>query len=276
MLGRTRNALAAAAAVLSLAVTGAPAAEAAPATLSLTIGAPPSFGVFTPGVARTYLASTTATVSTTAGSALLTVHDGTGIAVGHLVNGAFSLPQPLQARARNAANPGTAYNNVGSPASPLDLLLYTGPASNDPVSLEFSQSIGANDALRTGTYAKELTFTLSTSTPCTMSTTVTLNVNGPAQAPSSGTVSCPVDVKEQLTRLIAKVINATKMRPAVKAHLIAKLQSLVAGFDPTNPEQRRGVCLALKAFTAVVPFLAPAHAAEWTADANDIRAVLGC
>ena len=31
--------------------------------------------------------------------------------------------------------------------------------------LEFKQSIGANDALRTGTYSKTLTFTLSTSAP---------------------------------------------------------------------------------------------------------------
>ena len=30
------------------------------------------------------------------------------------------------------------------------------------MSLDFKQSIGANDALRTGTYAKTLTFTLST------------------------------------------------------------------------------------------------------------------
>ena len=39
------------------------------------------------------------------------------------------------------------------------------PVSNDPVQVLFTQSIGANDALRTGTYAKTLTFTLSTTTP---------------------------------------------------------------------------------------------------------------
>ena len=37
--------------------------------------------------------------------------------------------------------------------------------SNDPVTINFKQSIGATDALRTGTYAKTLTFTLSTTTP---------------------------------------------------------------------------------------------------------------
>jgi hypothetical protein len=33
------------------------------------------------------------------------------------------------------------------------------------VALEFKQSIGSGDALRTGGYSKPLTFTLSTSTP---------------------------------------------------------------------------------------------------------------
>jgi carboxypeptidase T len=45
------------------------------------------------------------------------------------------------------------------------LLTYTGPVSNDPVSVAFKQAIGANDALRTGTYSKTLTFTLSTTNP---------------------------------------------------------------------------------------------------------------
>ena len=33
------------------------------------------------------------------------------------------------------------------------------------MTIDFSQSIGANEALRTGTYAKTLTFTLSTTNP---------------------------------------------------------------------------------------------------------------
>ena len=101
----------------------------------------------------------------TAGDALLSVADPSSVDTGHLVNGTFFLPQPLQARARNAANTGTAYNNVGSSASPLNLLSYSAPISNDAVTLEFKQSIGANDALRTGTYSKTLTFTLSTTQP---------------------------------------------------------------------------------------------------------------
>ncbi len=112
---------------------------------------------------KTYLASTTATVTSTAGDALLSVSDPSSVGTGHLVNGAFVLPEPLQARARNAANTGTAFNNVGSL---LNLLhVDSAPISNDAVTLEFSQLVKANDPLRTGTYAKTLTFTLSTTQP---------------------------------------------------------------------------------------------------------------
>jgi Zinc carboxypeptidase/Chitobiase/beta-hexosaminidase C-terminal domain len=138
-----------------------------PATLSLTLNAPAQFGNFTPGVTRTYTASTTANVISTAGDALLSVADpdANAASVGHLVNGTFVLPQPLQARARNATNTGTAFNNVGSSASPLNLLTWSAPISNDALTLEFSQLVNQNDPLRTGTYSKALTFTLSTTTP---------------------------------------------------------------------------------------------------------------
>jgi hypothetical protein len=48
---------------------------------------------------------------------------------------------------------------------PLNVLTWAQPVANDPVSVDFKQSIGASDALRTGTYAKTLTFTLSTTNP---------------------------------------------------------------------------------------------------------------
>ena len=138
-----------------------------PATLALTLNGPARSAPFTPGVAKTYTASTTANVISTAGDALAERgrpgHERGS--VGHLVNGTFVMPQPLQARARNAANSGTAFNNVGSSASPLNLLTWNAPISNDAVSLDFSQAVNANDALRTGAYAKTLTFTLSTTTP---------------------------------------------------------------------------------------------------------------
>ena len=60
-----------------------------PATLSLTLGAPASFGAFTPGVAQDYTASSTATVTSTAGDAALTASATT------LANGAFRLAQPV-------------------------------------------------------------------------------------------------------------------------------------------------------------------------------------
>ena len=111
-----------------------------PATLSLTLGAPASFGAFTPGVDRTYTASTTATVLSTAGDAALAVSDP-----GHLANGAFTLPSPLAVAFSRSA--------------------WSAPVSNEDVTVTFSQHVGADDALRTGTYAKTLTFTLSTTAP---------------------------------------------------------------------------------------------------------------
>ena len=81
-------------------------------------------------------------------------HDGAG----HLVNGAFALPSALQVAAGSAA-----FAPVGS--APLTLLTYNRPISNDANTINLKQSIGANDALRTGSYAKTLTFTLSTTRP---------------------------------------------------------------------------------------------------------------
>ena len=129
-----------------------------PATLALTLGAPISFGAFMPGVARTYAASTTANVISTAGDALLTVVDPSSNAPGRLVNGAFSLVQALEAKSGAAAFAALS-------GSPLALKAYTGPISNDQVSLDFQQTIGANEPLRTGSYSKTLTYTLSTTSP---------------------------------------------------------------------------------------------------------------
>src|SRR5262249_29880351 len=111
-----------------------------PATLSLTLGPAASFGSFTPGVAKTYTAGTTADVITTAGDAALSVSGPN-----HLTNGAFTMPQPF---------------TVG-----LSKSMWNAPASHDSVSIGFSQPIAANDALRTGSYSATVTFTLSTTNP---------------------------------------------------------------------------------------------------------------
>jgi Concanavalin A-like lectin/glucanases superfamily len=117
-----------------------PVGGTVPATLSLTLGAPATFGAFTPGIAKEYTADTTATVISTAGDATLTTSEP-----GHLVNGAFSLVQPLRVELSKAT--------------------WTGPVSNDVVDVAFKQSIASSDPLRTGTYGKSVTFTLSTTTP---------------------------------------------------------------------------------------------------------------
>jgi hypothetical protein len=117
-----------------------PVGGAVAATLSLTLGAPASFGAFAPGVDKTYTASTSANVISSAGDAALSVSDP-----GHLMNGAFALPEALQVAFSKST--------------------WTAPVSNDPVTITFNQHIGQTDALRTGSYSKTLTFTLSTTIP---------------------------------------------------------------------------------------------------------------
>jgi aminopeptidase N len=130
-----------------------------PPTLALEVAPAASFGAFTPGLARTYTTSTTAKVTSTAAEAALTVTDASGTAAGHLVNGTFALPSALQMRAA----PGGAFAPVGD--APLTLKTFPAPLTNDASTLELSQSIGASDPLRTGSYKKTLTFTLSTTSP---------------------------------------------------------------------------------------------------------------
>ena len=62
--------------------------------------------------------------------------------------GAASAPPTARSRARRAS-----------------ILNYAGPVSNDTVTLGFKQSIAANEPLRTGSYSKTITYTLSTTTP---------------------------------------------------------------------------------------------------------------
>jgi hypothetical protein len=97
-------------------------------------------------------------VISTAADAALTVVDPSTNAPGHLVNGAFALAAPVKARIGAAA-----FEPVSG--TPLALKSYSGPVSNDALTIDFQQSIGASDPLRTGTYSKTLTFTLSTTNP---------------------------------------------------------------------------------------------------------------
>jgi hypothetical protein len=143
-----------------------PVGGAVPPTLSLTLGPAASFGAFQPGVDRTYTATQTANVISTAGDAALTVSGDDHLANGASGDpderlpaaspgargskGAFALPEPLKAAGHEL---------------PAVVKTWAAPVSNDPVAIAFSQHIGANDPLRTGTYRAALTFTLSTTNP---------------------------------------------------------------------------------------------------------------
>ncbi|MDA0178776.1 endo-1,4-beta-xylanase [Solirubrobacter phytolaccae] len=127
------------------------------ATLALSFSGPVSFGAFMPGVTRDYERSVDATVTSTAGDATLSVSDPATETPGRLRNGAFALARPVEATVAGAFAP------IG--ATPLTLHGYTGPASQDVLTIRLRQSIDASEPLRTGTYAKTFTFTLSTTTP---------------------------------------------------------------------------------------------------------------
>ncbi len=125
-----------------------------------------SFGTFVPALARTYETALAATATSTAGNAALSVSDASTTAPGHLVNGAFSLPSPLNVRAIDSTNPTQAYAPmIEATSTPTTLFSWTGPFTSDLLTLGFRQAIGATDVLRAGNYNKTLTFTLATTTP---------------------------------------------------------------------------------------------------------------
>ncbi len=136
-----------------------------PATLSLTLGTPATFGALTAGITKDYTANMTANVISTAGDAALSVADPSSTNTGHLVNGTFALPSPLTVSAASAASTAAAGGAVGGSSAPTALSTWTNPVSNDVVTVTFMQHVSSTDALRTGTYAKTLTFTLSTTQP---------------------------------------------------------------------------------------------------------------
>ena len=104
------------------------------------------------------------------------------------------------------------------------------------------------------------------SVPCT----TTDHVGNAAQGSFTVTVR---GTKEQLDRLVQQVVTVPV--------LAAKLRSLAAAFDPSNPNQRALVCRALSDFITGVRLLSghgipPATATAWIADATRIRGVLAC
>jgi hypothetical protein len=99
-------------------------------------------------------------VISSAGDATLSVSDRGTTNIGKLVNGTTALTQPLQVRAKDGA-----YAAVGGSANPTSLFTYTTPVFTDVATVDFKQTIPTGEPLRTGTYSKTLTFTLSTSQP---------------------------------------------------------------------------------------------------------------
>jgi predicted extracellular nuclease len=140
--------------------TTSPVSGNVPATLALTLGAPATFGNFVPAVAADYTASTVATATSTGSDAALSVIDPSSTATGRLVNGTFALNDPLQVNANNGA-----FAPLRSDNGPLALMTWNIPVSGANVALGFKQHIGATEGLRTGSYSKTLTFTLSTTAP---------------------------------------------------------------------------------------------------------------
>ncbi|WP_270029094.1 purple acid phosphatase family protein [Solirubrobacter phytolaccae] len=130
---------------------------AVPNTLSLSLGTPGTLGTFVPGIGKSYEATTEVTVTSTAAEATLSVVDPSTNNPGKLVNGTFALAQPIEAAVNGAFAPVAG--------TPVALHAWAGPVSNDKLNLKFKQTIGANEALRTGSYSKPLTLTLSTTTP---------------------------------------------------------------------------------------------------------------
>jgi hypothetical protein len=135
------------------------------ATLNLVLGTPAAFSPFIPGLGKDYAATMSATINSSAGDATLSVADPSATATGRLMNGTFALNAPLQVSATSPNGASAPQAAVGGSAAPTKLLTYAGPLGAEAVTLNFKQTIGGAEALRTGGYSKTLTFTLSTTQP---------------------------------------------------------------------------------------------------------------
>ena len=114
------------------------------------------------GIARDYESTLAAEVTSSAGNAELAVTDAAD-GSGRLVNGAWRLANPLLAKAQGQQAEGGAFAPLSG--DPLPLLRYAGPVGLDQVTITLRQSISATEPLRSGGYAKTVTFTLSTTQP---------------------------------------------------------------------------------------------------------------
>jgi WD40 repeat protein len=109
-------------------------------------------------------------------------------------------------------------------------------------------------------------------------TTVTCTATDNARNSSNGSFTVTVvGAQAQLIRLMQSVLATAALPQAVKAALL----NAAANFNPSDARQRQATCGVLRGFIAAVQSFAgrtlpAAQAADWIADANRIRAVLGC
>ena len=151
--------------------TTATSAARCPGTLSLAVGGPAAFGAFTPGLEPrlpgTTMAGDGGLRSAADAADLRTVADPErdgARASWSTARSRAAAGAPGQGRRAPAAWAATS-RRWAARRRRRRRWPTAGPVSSDAVSIGFKQSIGSTDALRTGTYSKSLTFTLSTTTP---------------------------------------------------------------------------------------------------------------
>ncbi|MFI4978169.1 MAG: choice-of-anchor Q domain-containing protein, partial [Solirubrobacterales bacterium] len=139
-------------------------------TLATTCS-PVVLGPFAPGTPADYMNTCGLKATSTAAESKLVAEDTSATDTGHLVqvykqgkiNVTYELPYSLETKATSPQG------GVGSAFASLEhqvtLLTYLQPFSEDEATVTFSQQIGLHDHLHTGTYAKTITITLSTTEP---------------------------------------------------------------------------------------------------------------
>ncbi len=164
--------------ITDVVTASAPESVSASVTPDLSISVAPSLslGTLVPSLssASTNSASTDVTVTSTAADVSVSVSDpSSGSAKGHLVNSTSgpsgSTEGYVLANALQVAGPSGVFGSLDA-ASVLvfsDALSATSTAGeySETTPVTFRQTVNANEGLRSGTYAKALTFTAQTTTP---------------------------------------------------------------------------------------------------------------
>ncbi len=126
-----------------------------------------NLGHFIPAEAKTYTNTCNVTATDTDAASRLTAEDASATDTGHLVQGTYDLPDPLevQAAAEERGITTGAQTLATSLGHPQTLLNFAEPFADNLLTVKFTQKIGKKDPLHTGVYAKTITLTLSTTTP---------------------------------------------------------------------------------------------------------------